>query len=121
VPKVTGVELRLTISPMSTESTPVLLGEIVSLTSTPVTFGTQKVDSQTYGATFLISVQISAKLVRLKDSAVLWQNDSFLFREPYVLNANVKDFFSEENPALERLALHFAASLASTILERSAP
>jgi len=99
----------------------VLMGEIVSLTSTPVTFGTQKVESQTYGSTFMISVQISAKLVRLKDSAVLWQNDSFLYREPYVLNPNVRDFFSEENPALERLALHFAASLASSILERSAP
>ena len=76
----------------------VLLGEIVNISSTPVTFGTQTVGSQTYGATFMISVQISAKLVRLKDSAVLWQNDNFLYREPYILNANVSDFFSEENP-----------------------
>jgi hypothetical protein len=59
--------------------------------------------------------------VRLKDSSVLWQNDDFLFRERYVLNSSVRDFFSEENPALERLARDFAASLASTILERTAP
>jgi hypothetical protein len=99
----------------------VLMGEITSISSTPVTFGTQKVGSQTYGATFMISVQISAKLLRLKDSAVLWQNDSFLYREPYVLNANVRDFFSEENPALDRLARDFASSLASTVLNGSKP
>jgi hypothetical protein len=116
-----SLRTKIPVNSSSTGVDSVLMGEIVSLSSTPVTFGTQKVDSQTYGATFMISVQISAKLVRLKDSAVLWQNDSFLYREPYVLNANVQDFFSEENPALERLALHFAASLASTILERSAP
>jgi hypothetical protein len=52
---------------------------------------------------------------------VLWQNDNFLYREPYVLNANVRDFFSEENPALERLARDFAASLASTVLNGSKP
>jgi hypothetical protein len=99
----------------------VLMGEIISISSTPVTFGTQKVGSRTYGATFMISVKISAKLMRLKDSAVLWQNDGFLYREPYVLNANVRDFFSEENPALERLARDFAASLASTVLIGSRP
>ena len=116
-----SLRTKIPVNSSSTGVDSVLMAEIVSINSTPVTYGTQKVDAQTYGATFMISVQISAKLVRLKDSVVLWQNDSFLYREPYVLNANVRDFFSEENPALERLALHFAASLASTVLERSAP
>ena len=107
---------QVPVNSRSTGVDSVLMGEIVGMNSTPVTFGTQKVGSQTFGATFMISVRLSAKLVRLKDSAVLWQNDSFLYREPYVLNANVSDFFSEENPALERLARDFAASLASTIL-----
>ena len=113
-----SLRTRIPVNSSSAGVDSVLMGEIVSINSTPVAFGTQKVDSRTYGTTFMISVKISAKLVRLKDSAVLWQNDNFLFRESYVLNENVRDFFSEENPALERLALHFAASLAGTVLER---
>ncbi len=116
-----SIRTRIPVNSSSTGIDAVLTGDIVSIRSTPVTFGTQKVGSQTFGATFMISVQISAKLVRLSDSAVLWQNDGFVFREPYVLNANVRDFFSEENPALERLARDFAASLASTILKGSSP
>lgn len=99
----------------------VILGEVRGVTSTPVTFGTQKNSSQTLGTAFLVTVQVSAKLVRIHDSAVLWQNDDFVFRERYVLNANVKDFFSEENPAFERMASSFAASFASSVLNRATP
>jgi hypothetical protein len=91
----------------------VLLGEIRSMGSTPVTFG-----SESFGSAFLVTVQISAKLVRSQDSKVIWQNENFVYRERYRLNSNVKDFFSEENPALVRLSHEFAASLVSTILQR---
>lgn len=116
-----SLRTRVPVNSSSAGVDSVLMGDIVHISSTPVTFGTQRVGSQTYGATFMISVTISAKLVRLKDSTVLWQNDSFLFREPYVLTANVQDFFSEENPALQRLAQHFASSLASIVLNRTTP
>ncbi len=99
----------------------VLLGEIRNISSVPVTFGTQTIGSQTFGSAFLVTVQIGVKLVRLKDSTVIWQNDDFKYSERYVLNANVRDFFSEENPALERLARNFADSLVSTMLDRSTP
>jgi hypothetical protein len=99
----------------------VLLGEIRSVSSTPVTYGNQTVGSQTFGSAFLVTVQLGVRLIRLKDSTVLWRNDDFLYRERYVLNTNVRDFFSEENPALERLAKDLAASLASTILDRPMP
>jgi len=96
----------------------VLVGEIRHMSSTPVTFGSQTVGSQTFGSTFMVTVEISAKLIRSRDSAVIWSNERFIFREQHVLNANIKDFFAEENPALDRLARNFAASLASTILDR---
>ena len=99
----------------------VLLGEIRGVSSVPVTFGTQTVGSQTFGSAYLVTVQVSVKLMRLSDSTVIWQNENFLFRERYVLNTSVQDFFSEENPALERLARNLAVSLASTILDRSTP
>lgn len=89
----------------------VLQGDIVSAIASPVTFGTD-----TFGSAFLITIQIGVKLVRRSDAAVIWENPAFLFRERYTLNSRVKDFFSEENPAVDRMARDFAASLASTIL-----
>ena len=99
----------------------VLLGEIRGIELSPVTFGTQEDRSQTTGSSFLVTVRLSVQLMRLSDSRVIWKNDDFPFSERYVLNTNVRDFFSEENPALERLARNFAASLASSILNRSKP
>jgi len=93
----------------------VLKGEILSVSSIAGAFGTQ--ESTTIGSAFLVSVQMSVQLIRLKDSAVLYENGNFLFRERYSINSSLRDFFSEENPALERLARDFASSLASTILE----
>jgi hypothetical protein len=96
----------------------VLFGEINHVSSTPVIFGNQSNDSQTYSSAFLVTVKLRVKLVRQSDSVTIWQNDEFLYRDRYVLNTKVRDFFSEENPALDRLARNFAASLASAILHR---
>jgi hypothetical protein len=99
----------------------VLTGEIKNINSTPVTFGTQTVGSQTFGSTFMITIRMNVQLKRMSDSSIIWKNENLVYREQYVLNANIKDFFSEENPALDRLARSFAASLASTVLDRSNP
>jgi hypothetical protein len=116
-----ALRTQIPINSSSTGVDLVLDGEIRNISSTPVTFGTQIVGSQTFGSTFMITVQISVKLKRLSDSSIIWQDENFLYREQYVLNANIKDFFAEENPALDRLARNFAASLASTVLDRSTP
>jgi len=113
-----ALRTNIAVHPSDTGVESVLVGEIRHLSSTPVTFGTQTVGSQTFGSTFMVTVEISAKLIRSRDSAVIWKNDKFAFREQHVLNANIKDFFAEENPALDRLARNFAESLASTILDR---
>jgi Lipopolysaccharide-assembly len=94
----------------------ILVGEIRSVSSSPVTFG-----GDTFGSAFLVTVQMSVKLVRTRDSAVIWQNGDFLFRERYTLNPKVQDFFAEEGPALDRLSREFAASLISTLLSRGNP
>ncbi len=94
----------------------VLVGEILGMSSSPVTFGTD-----TFASAFLVTVQMSVKLVRSSDSKVLWENHDFLFRERYVLNTKLSDFFSEENPALDRLSREFASSLVSTILNGTTP
>lgn len=99
----------------------VLLGEIRDVNSVPVAFGTQKIGNRTFGSAFFVTVRVSVKWVRKKDSAVLWQNENFLHSERYIINSNVQDFFSEENPALQRLARDFAGRLVSSILDESAP
>jgi hypothetical protein len=111
-----SIRTRIPVNSNSSGVDAVLLGEIHSVSSVPATFG-----SQTFGTAFLVTVTMTARLVKLKDSTVIWQKGDFLFRERYVLNSDVRDFFSEENPALERLARDFASSLASTILENQKP
>jgi hypothetical protein len=99
----------------------VLLGEIRNVSAGPVAFGTRAEDSQTTGSTFLVTVHLGVKLMRLRDSAIIWENEDFLFRERHIINGDARNFFSEENPALERLARNFAASLTSAVLTRSKP
>jgi hypothetical protein len=113
----TGIPIRSSNAGMEA----VLLGEIRGVNSTPVTFEAQSSGSQTFGTAFLVTVQMSVKLVRQKDSSTVWQNDNYVFQERYVLNGNVRDFFSEENPALARLSRDFANSLVSAILDRTKP
>ena len=96
----------------------VLLGEVKEVRAVPVTFGAQDSGAQTFGSAFQITVRVGARLVRQSDSVVVWENEDFLFRERYLLNTDVSKFFAEDSPALERLANSFAASLASTVLER---
>jgi hypothetical protein len=105
---------RIPISAKNSGVDAVLVGEIQNLSSSPVTFSSDR----SFASAFLITVQMSVKLVRSSDSKVLWEDASFLYRERYILNSKVTDFFSEDNPALDRLSQDFAASLVSTILKR---
>ena len=107
---------RVPVKSSSSGVDAILFGEIGSVSSIPLTYGLQ-----TYGSAFLVTVQMSVKLIRLKDSTVIWQNNSYLFRERYVLNSIVSDFFSEESPALSRLSQDFATSLVSSILNSTIP
>lgn len=105
---------RITSVPEDAEA--VLYGEIRSLSSNPVTFG-----QDTFGSAFLVTVQASARLVRRSDGKILWENTDLLFRERYALNPRVSEFFSEQNPALERLARDLAGTLAGSILGQQVP
>lgn len=115
------IRTRVPINSSRSDVDSVVLGEIKSMSSTPVAYGTQKIGNRTFGSAFLVTVRASVKWVRSKDSVVLWQDDNFIHRERYILNSNVQDFFSEEDPALERLAKDFAGRLASSILDQPTP
>jgi hypothetical protein len=108
-----NLSTRVPVFSRKSEVDAVLLGEITRVSSVPVTFG-----DRSFGSAFMITIEIHIKMIRLKDSKVLWHDNNFKFRERYALNSDVRDFFFEENPALERMAQAFAASLVSTIIER---
>ena len=64
----------------------------------------------------LVVVAVSVSLVNRKGQ-VLWANPSFLFREQYQVSTDPASFFSEENPAVQRIASDFSRSLVSDLLE----
>ncbi len=90
----------------------VFQGVISQVSANPVIFG-----EQTFGSTFLVTVVGRVELRERETSKLLFENNNFIFREQYVINVDVRNFFSELNPALERIADDFASSVVTTILE----
>lgn len=91
----------------------VLRGEITGLESSAVIF-----DTVTGRATtMLVTVRAQVRLVERETRKTLYQNDNFVFREPYEISTNVASFFEEQDLALERLARDFSARLVAALLE----
>lgn len=91
----------------------VLRGRITGVDSSPVVFDT----TTGRATTLLVTVRAQVRLEERETRNVLYRNDNFLFREPYVISTDVASFFEEEDPALDRLAREFAARLVAAILE----
>lgn len=90
----------------------VLQGEVTNIAGGAVLF-----DPITGRATtVLVTVNLT---MALRDHAgkILYQNNHFLFREPYEISVDIASFFQEEGPALDRMARDFAARVVSDVLE----
>jgi hypothetical protein len=89
-----------------------LHGEVTNLTAGAVLF------DPTTGAATTVEVTVTIR-VTLADRAgkILFQNNGFVFRQPYEISEEIPSFFQEEGPALERMSRDFAAQLVSDILE----
>ncbi len=91
----------------------VLRGEVSGLESSGIAF-----DTVTGRATtMLVTVRIQVRLEERQTKNALYQNENFVFREPYEVSTDVKSFFEEQDPALDRLARDFAAKLVAAVLE----
>lgn len=90
----------------------VLEGEITRMVVSPVTFG-----RASFGSTFLVTLYAKVRMKDRRNDKVLYENNDYIFRDEYVINVDVDNFFSEMNPALERMSEDFASSLVATILE----
>lgn len=107
----------------------VLHGEITSFeavpavfdtttTTTPATATTPAVTTSTARATvMLVSVHMKVSLEERETKRVLYENNNYLFREPYEISTDPSKFFDEQGPALDRMSRDFAARLVSDVLE----
>lgn len=99
VPEVDGADLSLQ-------------GEVTNIGSGAVLF------DPTTGRATTVLVTVNLRVV-LQDSAgkILYQNNNFVFRQPYEISVDIPSFFQEEGPALDRMSRDFAAQLVSDIQE----
>ena len=99
----------------------VLTGKVLSVEAVPLTFQTQPQTATTSAitqvTTMLVTVKCDVTLTESDSQKVLFHSDNFLFRNEYELSTDVKSFFEEQDPALDRLAKDFAQKLVAAILE----
>lgn len=91
----------------------VLRGKVLSLEAVPLLF-----DTQTGRATtMLVTVRCEATLAETNTQKVLFHSDKFVFRNEYEISTDIKSFFAEQDPALDRLARDFAQRLVASVIE----
>jgi outer membrane lipopolysaccharide assembly protein LptE/RlpB len=100
------------IVPTADGADAVLSGEITAIEASAVTY-----DYTTGRATtMLVTVTMKVRLED-RDHKMLYENDNYLFRQPYEISTDVNSFFQEEGPALDRMSQDFASRLVSDVLE----
>jgi outer membrane lipopolysaccharide assembly protein LptE/RlpB len=97
----------------------VLRGKVLSLDAVPLLF-----DTATGRATaMLVTVKCEVTFEMRETGKVLYHMDNFVFRNQYEISTDVnnpnsiKNFFEEQDPALDRLAQDFAARLVAAVVE----
>jgi len=91
----------------------VLRGKVVSLEAVPLLFDT----ATGRATTMLVTVKCEVTFEERETAKVLYHTDNFLFRNQYEISTDVKSFFEEQDPALDRLARDFAARLVAAVTE----
>jgi len=97
----------------------ILTGRVLSVEAVPLTFQSQSTSttSTAQATTMLVTVKCEVTLTESDTQKILFHSDSFLFRNEYELSTDVKSFFEEQDPALDRLAKDFAQKLVAAVLE----
>jgi outer membrane lipopolysaccharide assembly protein LptE/RlpB len=109
----TKTQYKVTSNPASGDA--VLRGTVMSVEAVPLLFDT----ATGRATTMLVTVKCEISLTETTTQKVLYQTDNFLFRNEYEIstNVNVKSFFEEQDPALDRLAQDFATKLVAAVIE----
>jgi outer membrane lipopolysaccharide assembly protein LptE/RlpB len=95
-------------SVLTVEAVPLLFTSIPATATTPAT---------TRATTMLVTMKCDVTLTDSSTQKVLYHNDNFLFRNEYEISTDVKSFFEEQDPALDRMAQDFAKRLVAAVTE----
>ncbi len=95
------------------EGDAVLRGRVLSLEAVPLLFDT----TTGRATTMLVTVKCEVTLTESATQKVLYHTDNFIFRNQYEISTDLKSFFEEQDPALDRLAQDFAARLVAAVIE----
>jgi outer membrane lipopolysaccharide assembly protein LptE/RlpB len=91
----------------------VLRGKVLSVEAVPLVFDT----ATGRATTMLVTVKCEVSFEERETGKVLYHTDNFLFRNQYEISTDVKSFFEEQDPALDRLARDFAVRLVAAVTE----
>src|SRR6266481_4206202 len=91
----------------------VLRGKVLSVEAVPLLFDT----ATGRATTMLVTVKCEITFEERETGKVLYHTDNFLFRNQHEISTDVKSFFAEQDPALDRLAQDFAARLVAAVTE----
>jgi outer membrane lipopolysaccharide assembly protein LptE/RlpB len=98
----------------------ILRGKVVSLEVLPLIFesSTPSVPSNvTRATTMLVTMKCEVTLEDHETGKILYHTDNFIFRNQYEISTDVKSFFEEQDPAIDRMAADFAARLVAAVTE----
>jgi Lipopolysaccharide-assembly len=102
---------RISSNPAGADA--VLRGKVVSLEAVPLLFDT----TSGRATTMLVTVKCEVTLTQTDPPRVLFHSDNFVLRNEYEISTDVRSFFEEQDPALDRLATDFAQRLVAAITE----
>jgi outer membrane lipopolysaccharide assembly protein LptE/RlpB len=91
----------------------ILRGKVLALEAVPLLFDT----TTGRATTMLVTVRCEITLTQSDTQKILYHTDKFIFRNEYEISTDVKSFFGEQDPALDRLARDFAQRLVAAITE----
>ena len=99
----------------------VLRGKVLSVEAVPLLFVTTPATatqaSTTRATTMLVTMKCDVTLTESATEKILYHSDNFIFRNEYEISTDVKSFFEEQDPALQRMAQDFAKRLVATVTE----
>src|SRR5208282_531496 len=91
----------------------VLRGKVLTLEAVPLLFDT----TTGRATTMLVTVKCEVTFTESATQKVLYHTDNFVFRNQYEISTDLKSFFEEQDPALDRLAQDFSVFLVAATTE----
>lgn len=91
----------------------VLHGEVLSIETAPVLFNATTGEV----TTMLVTVHTKIDLVDNKTQKPVYENNDMVFRSEYQISPDVKSFFNEQDPAVQRMSRDLASHIVADVLE----